>query len=273
MLANIFKKKNTAGIVETEMSFMEHIDSLRKHLFRAALYIIVVMFIAFIQKSYVFDTIILGPTKPDFFTYRFLCSLADFMCFEPAKFEIYTRELGEQLTVHLEVSFYLGLIVAFPLVFREFWLFIKPGLYTKEQMVTKGIVFVCTTLFLSGVLFGYFFIAPFSISFLASYDVSAQVKESVQLSSMVDIMLMFTMLTGLVFELPVVVYFLAKLGIMGPVFMRTYRRHAIVIITIIAAIITPPDVVSMTIVTIPLCLLYELSIYVAARVYPKDEIV
>ena len=136
MLANIFKKKNTAGIVETEMSFMEHIDSLRKHLFRAALYIIVVMFIVFLQKSYVFDTIILGPTKPDFFTYRFLSSLADFMCFEPAKFEIYTRELGEQLTVHLEVSFYLGLIVAFPLVFREFWLFIKPGLYTKEQMVT-----------------------------------------------------------------------------------------------------------------------------------------
>lgn len=172
--------------------------------------------------------------------------------------------------VHLQVSFFLGLVLAFPFVFREFWKFVKPGLYDKEVKATSGVIFWCTTLFLTGVLFGYFILAPFSIAFLASYNVSDSVESSASLGSYVDAMTMYTMATGAVFEMPLVVYFLAKLGIMGPKFMRTYRRHAVVVIAIIAAIITPPDVTSMLVVTFPLLLLYEASIYIAAMHYPKE---
>ena len=263
--------KNPGGD-EAEMSFLDHFDVLRKHLFRSALWILVFGIFIFTQKTFVFDTLILGPTKPDFITYRTFCSIADFLCFKPAPLEIFTRELAEQLTIHLKVSFFLGFICAFPMVLREVWLFVKPGLYQKEQKATRWVVEICSLLFLSGVLFGYFIIAPFSISFLASYNVSELVKSSATLASIVDSMTMFTISTGLVFELPLAIYFLAKLGLVGPQFLRTYRRHAIVLITIVAAVITPPDVTSMVLVTLPLVLLYEVSILVAARVFPKESV-
>lgn len=253
------------------MSFLDHIDALRTHLFKSAAYVTIAATLVFTQKSLVMDTIILGPIHPDFITYRFFCNLSEITCIRPDKIKLFTRELSEQLMVHLEVSFYLGLVLAFPLVFREFWLFIKPGLYDKEVKATSGVIFWCTLLFVIGVLFGYFVLAPFSIAFLASYNVSDLVESSASLGSYVDAMTMYTMATGIVFELPLVVYFLAKLGVMGPKFMRTYRRHAIVIIAIVAAVITPPDVTSMLVVTFPLLLLYEASIYIAALHYPKDK--
>lgn len=272
LIGKLLNPVKKPGEEAAEMSFLDHFDALRKHLFRAAMYVLLVSIVVFTQKKFVFDTLILGPTKKDFITYRFFCQLADFLCFEPAPLEIFTRELAEQLTIHLKVSFFLGFIVAFPLVLREVWLFVKPGLYQKEQKATRWIVEICSLLFLSGVLFGYFIIAPFSISFLASYNVSDLVKSSATLGSIVDSMTMFTISTGLVFELPLAIFFVAKLGIIGPVFLRTYRRHAIVLITIVAAIITPPDVTSMLLVTLPLCLLYEVSILVAARVFPKEQV-
>jgi len=270
-LTNLLSPVKKPGVDEKEMSFLEHFDTLRKHLFRAALYVVVVGIFVFTQKTFVFDTIILGPTKADFATYRFFCSLSEALCFKPAPLEIFTRDLGEQLTIHLKVSFFLGFILSFPFVLREVWLFVKPGLYQKEQKAARWVVEVCSLLFLTGVLFGYYIVAPFSISFLASYNVSTLVKSSATLASIVDSMTMFTISTGLVFELPLAVFFLAKLGIMGPKFMRTYRRHAIVVITIVAAVITPPDVTSMLLITFPLLLLYEASIIIAGRVYPKEE--
>lgn len=252
------------------MSFLDHIDALRGHLFRSAAYVTIVAIILFLQKHFIFDTVILGPLHEDFVTYRFFCELSDLTCISPSNVKIITRELSEQLIIHLKVSFFMGIIVAFPLVFWEFWKFVKPGLYDKEVRATSGIIFWCTFLFLFGVLFGYYVLAPFSIAFLASYNVSDKVESTATLSSYVDSMTMYTMATGLVFELPLVVYFLAKLGIMGPQFMKTYRRHAVVIIAIIAAIITPPDVTSMLVVTIPLMLLYEFSIYIAKIHYPKE---
>lgn len=269
MLAKLFNKK-PAGAPEKEMSFFEHIDALRSHLFRAALYICVAAVVVFTQKTFIFDVILLGPLHRDFITYRFFCSLSELTCFYPDNIKLITRELSEQLMIHLKVSFFMGLIISFPLVFSEFWKFVKPGLYDKEVKATSGVIFWCTVLFMLGVLFGYYVLAPFSIAFLASYNVSDLVEATATLTSYVDAMTMYTMATGLVFEMPLVIYFLAKLGIMGPVFMRTYRRHAIVVILVIAAVITPPDVTSMTVVTLPLLLLYEVSIYIAALKYPKE---
>lgn len=270
MFARLFKNKKPSTPPDQEMSFLDHIDALRGHLFRSAAYICVAAVIVFTQKTFVIDTVVLGPVHENFVTYRFFCNLSEFTCISPKNIKLFTRELSEQLIVHLKVSFFIGLIMAFPLVFWEFWRFVKPGLYDKEVKATTGVIFWCTLLFLMGVLFGYYILAPFSIAFLASYNVSDLVESSASLSSYVDSMTMYTMATGLVFELPLVVYFLAKLGIMGPGFMRTYRRHAIVVIAIVAAIITPPDVTSMLVVTIPLLILYELSIYVAAYNYPKE---
>lgn len=270
MFKKLFNRGTKAG-TETEMTFFEHIDALRGHLFRAAFFICISAIAVFTQKTFIFDVILLGPLHKDFVTYRFFCELSELTCFYPENIKIITRELSEQLMIHLKVSFFLGIIISFPLVFNEFWKFVKPGLYDKEVKATSGVIFWCTVLFLLGVLFGYFVLAPFSIAFLASYNVSDLVEATATLSSYVDSMTMYTMATGLVFEMPLLIYFLAKLGIMGPVFMRTYRRHAIVVILVLAAVITPPDVTSMVVVTLPLLLLYEISIYIAALNYPKES--
>ena len=171
---------------------------------------------------------------------------------------------------HMYVSFWLGFIGAFPFIFWEFWKFIRPGLLESEQHAVRGIVAVCSLLFLSGVLFGYYVIAPFSISFLAGYTLDGTVV-SPTLDSYVTYMTMFTLPTGLIFEMPVVAFFLAKIGLIGPQFLRSYRRQAVVVILIIAAVITPPDVVSQTIVAIPLYILYEISILVVAREVRRRE--
>lgn len=259
-----------------EMSFFEHIEELRKHILRSAAAIVVVGVVCFLNKDFIFNTLIFGPRNPDFLSYRFLCNashwmgLGDKMCVQPVKFQVITRQLGEVLMQHLYVSFWLGVIVAFPFIFWEFWKFVRPGLHEEEQKTVRGVVGVCSALFLLGVGFGYYVIAPFSINFLAGYTVEGT-DVSPTLDSYVTYMTMFTIPTGLIFEMPVVIYFLAKIGLVGPAFLRTYRRHAIVVILIIAAIITPPDVVSQTIVSIPLFILYEVSILVAARVQKRRE--
>ncbi len=257
-----------------EMSFFEHIAELRKHILRSFLYIGVGATVAFLNKDFIFNTLIFGPRHPDFITYRVLCrfsnalGLGDSMCFTPPKFDLITRQLGEVLMQLLYVSFWMGVIGAFPLIFWEFWRFISPGLYEKERNAVRGIVVTCSLLFLLGVTFGYLVIAPFSISFLAGYTLEG-LEVAPTLDSYVTYMTMFTLPMGLVFEMPILGYFLAKMGLIGTSFLRTYRRHAIVVILIIAAIITPPDVVSQTMVAIPLYMLYEISILVVASVQRK----
>lgn len=259
-----------------EMSFFEHVAELRKHLLRSAFAIAIGGVLCFLNKDFVFNTLIFGPRNADFPTYRILCSLSHSMgmgeqfCFTPPKFNIITRQLGEVLMQHLYVSFWMGVIVAFPFIFREFWMFVSPGLHDHERKAVRGIVFVCSALFLTGIVFGYYIIAPFSISFLAGYTLEG-LEVSPTLDSYVTYMTMFTLPTGLIFEMPIVAYFLAKIGLIGAGFLRTYRRHAAVAIVILAAIITPPDVVSQTLVSIPLFLLYEVSIGVVASVQRKRE--
>lgn len=260
-----------------EMTFFEHITELRKHILRSVLAIAVVGVVCFLNKDIIFDKMIFGPRHPDFPTYSVLCKashtlgLGEQMCFTPPKFDLITRELGEVLMQHLYVSFWLGVIGAFPFIFWQFWQFVQPGLLENERKVVRGIVFICSSLFLLGVVFGYFVIAPFSISFLAGYTLEGVVV-SPTLDSYVTYMTMFTLPTGMIFEMPVVAYFLARIGLVGPQFMRAFRRHAVVVILIVAAIITPPDVVSQTLVAIPLYLLYEISILVVGRVRRQQDL-
>lgn len=269
------KKKNLPpkNVEENEMSFLDHLEELRWHILRSIMYIAIVAIVVFVAKDFVFNRIIFGPLSKDFPTYRVLCSISEFICFYPPEMELITRVLGEQFLTHIKVSAWLGLIVSFPLVFREMWNFISPGLYQNEQKVSKGIVFICSLLFLLGVLFGYFIMAPFAIKFLAEYSVGDFAITAPTLSSFVGYMTMFTVPTGIVFEMPIVALFLAKAGLLGPDVMRKYRKHAVVGILLLAAIITPPDVVTQFLIGMPIFILYEISIIIASRAekkYQKD---
>ncbi len=250
-----------------ELTFFEHIEVLRWHIIRALASVVVVSAIVFASKKLVFQYIILGPTSPDFPTYKIFCKLSPGFCFYPENLQIITRDIQEQFMSHIKVSLWLGFIVAFPYIFYEFWKFIKPGLYKNEIKAARGMVFICSALFLSGVCFGYFLVAPVAITFLSSYSVSPEVANTTTLAALVNSMTMFTIPTGLIFEMPVVMYFLAKIGLVSSLFLARYRKHAVVIITIVAAVITPsPDVFTMLMVGIPLYALFELSIIVTKRI-------
>lgn len=253
-----------------EMSFIEHLEELRTHLVRSVVAVTTLGIALFFVKDWIFETIIFGPTRKDFFSYRMYCKLGQLigaektLCFGPPPFTTQAVGFGEAFLTSIKVGFIAGFIVAFPYVFYEFWRFIRPGLYPKERKAARGVVFVCSTLFLTGVLFGYFMVAPFAISFLTSFTIPG-VQNIPMLNSLITYMVMFTLPTGLVFELPVVVYFLARIGLITPEVMREYRKHSIVGILIVAAIITPPDVASQLLVAGPLYVLYEVSIFVARR--------
>ncbi|MEL6865841.1 MAG: twin-arginine translocase subunit TatC [Bacteroidota bacterium] len=254
---------------EKEMSFLDHLEELRWHLIRSVASIALFAVVVFLPGQWVFDNIILAPKQSSFITYQIINGIFPGLNFYPPDFQLITKELGEQFIVHLKVSMLLGLVISFPYIFWEIWRFIKPGLYETEQKAARGIVLVCSLLFLSGVFFGYFVISPFAITFLAGYNVGA--VSAPTLASYVSYMTMFTVPTGLVFELPIVVYFLSKVGLLYPDFMRSYRRHAFVIILIMAAVITPPDVITQFLIGMPLFLLYEVSIVICQRVTKRAE--
>ncbi len=255
------------GTEETEMSFLDHLEELRWHLVRSAAAIVILAILVFISGKAFFEHVVYAPLHADFPTYKFLCSLGEVFCLVPPDLEIISVVFGGEFMTHLKVSLQLGLILAFPYFFWEIWRFVKPGLYPQEQKATRGVVFIASLLFLSGVLFGYFIISPFAITFLGSYDVGA--TNSPSLTSYVSYMTMFTLPTGIVFQLPLVVFFLSKLGIVTPEFMRTYRRHAFVVILVLSAFITPPDAITQLLIGIPLYALYEVSIRISARVQKK----
>lgn len=255
------KKRGLSG----EMTFLDHLEALRWHLVRSVIAIIVIAVGTFLAKDFVFNVILFGPLNPDFITYRIFCSISDAICLEAPQIEFVTRDLAEKFMVHFKSSFILGFVLSFPYIFWEIWRFIKPALYEKEQKAATGVVFVCSLLFLAGVLFGYFIISPFSISFLAGYELG-EIEAKTTLSSYVNYMAMFTIPLGLVFEMPVVIYFLSRVGIISPGLMQKSRKMAFVVILLISAIITPTtDAVTLLIVTVPLYGLYELSIIVSAR--------
>ena len=266
--------KQKGSSKKAQMSFLDHLEELRWHLIRATIAIFVVCILAFVYKDIVFDVLIFGPKNPHFISYRALCWLSgnfggDMFCFNEMPFELMNTKMAGQFTMHLMVSFIVGFIVAFPYVFFEIWRFIKPGLHSAEQKNSRGVIFITSMLFLVGICFGYFVIAPFSIQFLATYSVSSDVVNRIDLSSYISTISSVTLAAGIVFELPVIVYFLSKVGILTPSIMRTYRKHSIVVILVLAAIITPPDITSQILVTLPVLLLYEVSIYVSGRIEKK----
>ncbi len=255
--------------LESEMSFLEHLEVLRWHLIRSIAAIALFGIVMFLSKDFVFDRIIFGPKFGDFPTYKFFCHFFNTMC-EPPLLEIQTIKVEEKFITHLKVSIILGLVVAFPYIFYEVWKFIKPGLYPNEQQAARGIVLICSCLFLIGVCFGYLIISPFALSFLSGYEV-ADTASTATLTSYVNNMTMYTVPAGIIFELPIVVYFLSKVGLITPEFMRKYRRMAVVVILVMAAIITPPDPTTQMLIGVPLYILYEVSIVISKRVVASQE--
>lgn len=253
-----------------EMTVFDHLDELRSRIIKALGSIVVVGLICFLFNDEIFAYVIFGPTQDWFPTYKILNQLIGSSVTSIPEFEKQAIGFAESFITSIKVSFFLGLIIAFPLVFRQIWLFIKPGLYKKEQKATRGIVFVCSFLFIFGVSFGYFIISPFAIKFLMGYTIEG-VKNIPTLGSYLSYMVMFTLPAGLIFELPVLVYFLAKIGLLGPKTMKTYRKHSVIGILLLAAIMTPPDIFTQFMIGIPLMILYEISIIVARRVEKAEQ--
>jgi sec-independent protein translocase protein TatC len=255
-----------------EMTFLDHLEALRWHLIRSASAIFIFAIIAFFYSSVVFDYILLAPKSDNFPTYRFFCWLSyqlfgdDQLCMKAIDFNLINTSMSGQFTTDLTVALVAGLVVAFPYLLWELWRFIKPALYEKELKHANGLIFWGSFLFFSGVAFGYFVITPLSVYFFGNYKVSELVGNQINLSSFISTVVSTTLGAGIVFELPIVIYFLSKIGLVGPVFLRKTRKISYVVILIIAAIITPPDVTSQIIVSIPLFLLYEVSIWISARV-------
>ena len=256
---------------EKEMSFLEHLEELRWHVVRALAAVIVFTIAAFAMAPWIFENIIFAPARVDFATFEFLCRLGDTigyegLCVQDIPFKIQSRNMTGQFTMHIMSSFIIGLVVAFPYVVWEFWRFIKPGLQASERKYSRGAVGSVSVLFFMGVAFGYYVIAPWMVYFLANYSISDIIVNEFDITSYVSTVVMLLLGSGLLFQLPVVIYFLTKFGIVTPEFLRKYRKHSIVIILVIAAIVTPPDPLSQMLITIPLYLLFEISILISASV-------
>jgi sec-independent protein translocase protein TatC len=261
---------------EKEMSFLEHLEELRWHIIRSIMAIVFFMIVAFIFKSFIFDNIILAPKNPGFFTNRMLCHLGDLLhtsalCINTKPLNLINIAMSGQLMTHFAVAMVAGLILAFPVILWEFWQFFKPALKPNEARYARGTVFAASMLFFTGVIFGYYMLAPLSLHFLSTYEVSAEVTNQINIRSYISTLTSVCLATGLVFELPILAFFATKIGLITPSFLRKYRRHSIVIIFIIAAIITPPDVFSQTLVAVPLLILYEVSIFISAWVMRQKE--
>ena len=262
---------------QKDMSFLDHLEVFRWHLIRSAIAVFIFASVCFVFKHILFDVILLGPKHPDFPTYRVLCSISqwfgfsDILCFKESPFQLINISMSGQFSTHIYASMFGGFVLAAPYIFWEIWSFIKPALYEKETNVARGAVFYSSFLFLFGVLFGYYVIAPLSVNFLGSYHVSETVANQISLTSFITTVATVSFANGVIFELPVLVYFLTKIGLLTPDFMRIYRRHALVLTLILSAIITPPDITSQILVSLPLMILYELSIKISNRVIKNQN--
>jgi sec-independent protein translocase protein TatC len=267
-----------------EMSFFQHLEALRWHLIRSALAILVFAIIAFIYYHEIFYNVILGPTRTDFWTYRMMCNMGEFFhglipyidakgfCVNSINFKLINTDLAGQFNLQFSSSIMIGLIAGIPYLLYELWRFIRPALHEKERKAASGFVFYCSFLFALGVMFGYYVVTPLSIRFFVNYTISESIENLFSIDSFISSESMLTLVAGIVFQLPIVVYILSSLDILTPKFMREKRRYATVIILVLAAIITPsPDALTMLVVAMPLFILYEFSIWVAVMVQRKKK--
>ncbi|MAW15375.1 MAG: twin-arginine translocase subunit TatC [Flavobacteriaceae bacterium] len=260
-----------------EMSFLDHLEELRWHLIRSVIAIVIVATIAFIFKDFIFDVLLFGPKNKDFITYRWFCSISQSLgqgssfCIEELPFRIQSRTVAGQFSAHLWTSILSGFIVSFPYIIFEFWKFISPGLYEKERKNARGFIFIASLLFFIGVLFGYYIVTPLSINFLGNYTVSSEIFNDFDLSSYIGLLRASVLASGIIFELPIIIYFLTRVGIVTPQFLRKNRKISLVLVLSLSAIITPPDIASQIIVSIPILILYEASIIIAKIVTKKQN--
>ena len=259
-----------------EMSFLGHLEELRWHLVRSAVVVFILAIVLFVFREEIYNNFIIAHTHSDFVTYRFFCQIFGSIGIEssfcdiqiPSKLQ--ALSLTQQLMSSLWVSMVLGVILAFPYLLWEMWRFIAPGLHKTERRKSKGFLFIASFLFFIGVAFSYYVIMPMSVSFFYGYQISDNIINNFTLDSYISLFTNTMLGISLVFELPVVIYFLSKLGLVTPEFLRKYRKHSLVLVLLLSAIITPPDVASQIIVSIPILILYEIGIYISGFVQKRQ---
>lgn len=261
---------------QQELTFWDHLEELRHVLFRVAVAVVLLMLIAFFFKEELFAAI-LAPKSADFFIYRFFCHVADWLsmpslCPEAFYVKIINTQLAAQFVTHMSVSFYAGFLLASPYIIYQIFRFVSPALYTNERKYSSRVIGWGYLLFMMGVMLNYFLIFPLTFRFLATYQVSAEVENTITLSSYMDTLMMLNLMMGIVFEIPIICWLFAKLGFLTAAFMKHYRRHALVIILVIAAVITPTsDVFTLLMVSVPMYFLYEVSIWIVSRTEKKES--
>ncbi|AMA49829.1 MULTISPECIES: twin-arginine translocase subunit TatC [Flavobacterium] len=260
----------------SEMSFLDHLEELRWLLIRSTITIVILAIVVFFFADFIFDQIIFGPTRVEFVTYRFFCDashylgFADTICIEELPFTIQNTSMEGQVNVFVWMCITAGFILGFPYILWELWRFISPALYDNEKKYAKVFIISASILFFIGVLFGYYVIVPMSVNFLASFSISSVVKNDIDLNSYIGMVKTSVLAGGIFFEMPIIIYLLTKLGLIKPSFLQNTRKYAIVIVLIIAAIVTPPDVVSQVTVAVPMLLIYEMSIIISRIVYKNQ---
>lgn len=266
----LFKRARKDGTLE-EMSFVEHLDELRKHLFRSAVAVAVGAIVMAVYNKFIVEKVLMGPTNQDFATYTYLCKLSGKLglgtklCLTQINVNMQNTEVAGQFNIYFNVILIGGFILAFPYVFWQFWKFTKPALTGKELRNTRGVIFWVSLLFFLGILFGYFIIAPYTINFFSNFSLDSKIKNIWTVSNYFNTIVPLILGAGLAFQLPLVMYFLAKIGVVSASYLRRVRKYAILIMVIVASIITPPDMLSTIVCTIPLVLLYEISILLCVK--------
>ncbi|NNC50912.1 MAG: twin-arginine translocase subunit TatC [Flaviramulus sp.] len=261
-----------------EMSFLDHLEDLRWHLIRICLAIIIVATLAFIFSRFIFENIIFAPLEMKSFpTYNFLCNAANYInldttfCNEEMPLILQNRTMAGQFSADIWTAILGGFVISFPYIIYQLWKFISPGLHKDERKHSRGFIIISSLLFFIGVLFGYYIVTPLSLNFLANYSISDIVDNQIDISSYIALVRSSALASGLIFELPIIIYFLTKIGLVTPEILRKYRKYALVIVLILSAIITPPDIASQVIVAIPILILYQVSIYISKIVVRNQK--
>tara|TARA_R110002050_G_scaffold74772_4_gene160178 strand:- start:83946 stop:84767 length:822 start_codon:yes stop_codon:yes gene_type:complete len=260
-----------------EMSFLDHLEDLRWHLIRICLAVLIVGSLAFIFSRFIFDDIIFAPLEMDFPTYKFLCKTGRFLnietsfCNSKMPMILQNRTMAGQFSADIWTAILGGFIISFPYIIYQLWKFISPGLHSNERKHSRGFIIICSLLFFLGALFGYYIITPLSINFLANYSISTKVDNQIDISSIIGLVRSSILASGLIFELPIIIYFLTKIGLVTPEILRKYRKFALVGVLILSAIITPPDIASQVIVAVPILILYQVSIYISKIVIRNQK--
>lgn len=277
-MALSFFNRGKSSEERAEMSFVDHLEVLRGHLFRSVLAILAGAVVIAIFKDFFVKKVLLGPTHADFPTYGVICNIGkainmeEALCMSGLNIQMQSTGVATQFSTFISIMLIGGIVIAFPYIFWEFWRFVKPALTRKELQNTRGLIFWVSFLFFLGVFFGFFVIAPYTLNFFGSFQLDENIENRWTIASYFDTMIPLILGTGLAFQLPLLMILLAKIGVVSGSFLRKQRKYAIVIILIVAAVITPgPDVISQMTVAVPLYLLFEISIVLTRRIEKREQ--